>query len=495
MGRKVFFFSLSISLYFLFQNCGSDGVLRVGQDAQMSQTETPTPPDNTPKAFISSISSNSLNTNKPDIGTYCRVFDNASCQLASPNVQGTVVVSSTNIKLANENCASYPSSFDFVDPAVSYPAFKSNYFYLSRGIYGKCSLGANNLPLPATEMVEAHCTSAQDKIDVSIVKNLTNQSMSLDVTYLSATGIRSVKNNSVISKRQSGADLIYSSAQELFELTITPSQLQSAPGRLNIAIDNTPMSIILSCRYANVNTSLNVSKDLYLDSSWIDTSKLAGYWKLNDATAIENSQVADSSSHQSSGVLTTGADGLSKKGSGVLGGAFNFDGVNDTITVNDPANKHLDFYSRTFTYMVWVKVTSSAGNYDMPMWKGGGSAGTPGYDMELGLGNWGANIGDGTKIFNATFGAEASFLGRWVHLAVKVDRTLNRLYTYVDGTMVTATDITGLTDVVSPNPLKIGSSGTSYFFKGLFAELAIWDTGLTDAKILEIFKRGKPKFY
>ncbi len=131
MGRKVFFFSLSISLYFLFQNCGSDGVLRVGQDAQMSQTETPTPPDNTPKAFISSISSNSLNTNKPDIGTYCRVFDNASCQLASPNVQGTVVVSSTNIKLANENCASYPSSFDFVDPAVSYPAFKSNYFYLS----------------------------------------------------------------------------------------------------------------------------------------------------------------------------------------------------------------------------------------------------------------------------------------------------------------------------------------------------------------------------
>lgn len=495
MGRNILIISLSIPLYLLFQNCGPDGKLQVDQNAQTSQNEAPPTQDNTPKAFVSTASNSLLSTNKPDPGTYCRVYDNANCQFASPNIQGTTIVSSTNIKLSNENCASYPSSFDFEDPAISYPAFKSDYFYLSRGIYRKCSLGSNNLPLPAAEMVEAHCSSTQDKVDVSLVKNLATQSMTLDVTYLSAAGVRSVKSNSVISKRQSGADLIYSSAQELFELTITTGQSQSAQGRLNIAIDNTPMSITLSCRYANVSTSLNVSKDLYLDSSWIDTAKLVGYWKLNDATAVENSQVADSSTFQSSGVLTTGADGLSKKGSGMLGGAFNFDGVNDTITVNDPANKHLDFYSRNFTYMVWVKVTSSAGNYDMPMWKGGSSAGNPGYDIELGINNWGANVSDGTRVFSATFGAETSFLGKWVHLTVKVDRTLNRLYTYVDGTMITATDITGLSDVVSPQPLKMGSSTTSYFFKGLFAEVAIWDTSLPDAKILEIFKRGKPKFY
>ncbi|OQW50295.1 MAG: hypothetical protein A4S09_00435 [Proteobacteria bacterium SG_bin7] len=489
LGRTLFLIALSILLYTLFQNCNGDGVLRISSLADQVNQES------LPKSFISSVATNSFNNNKPEIGTYCRVFDNLNCQPATTNVQGTLTATSSLIKLNNDNCSSYPSTFDFADTVISYPVFKSDSFYLARGIFKKCNLDSGGLPVPPTEMVEAQCSSSQNKIDVSITKNLANQLLELNITYSGPAGVRSVKSNAPIIKYFSSSDIVYNSAQELFELKITRNQLQASQGSLNIVIDDVLMNVGVTCRYANSSPSLDVSKDLYLDASWIDVSKLAGYWKLNEANAQENSQIADSSAFKSAGVLVTGADGLNKKYSNVLGGAFNFDGVGDSITVNNPTDKHLDFYNRSFTYMVWVKVSASVGNYDMPISKGGASAGSSGYDMELGLGNWTANISDGTRIVNATFGTEASFLGRWVHLGVKVDRTLNRLYTYVDGAMVNAVDITGLGNILNSGPLKIGSGSNAYPFKGLFAEVTIWDTGLADSKILEIFKRQRAKFY
>jgi len=141
---------------------------------------------------------------------------------------------------------------------------------------------------------------------------------------------------------------------------------------------------------------------------------------------------------------------------GVAGRSRAFDGSDDSIILGDPGDGSLDFGTQSFTYSVWVHIDAAVGSWDMPWYKGGASAGDPGYDMELGTSTWRGGISDGSMIRTGQFGADPDLDGRWAHLVTVVDRPANAFVLYADGAEVDRIDITGLGSVDNDSTAYIG---------------------------------------
>lgn len=97
---------------------------------------------------------------------------------------------------------------------------------------------------------------------------------------------------------------------------------------------------------------------------------LVGHWKLNESsgpTAVDSSSSGNNGTFTNSPTPTTGQ----------VAGALEFSGdtgataTNDRVNIPDPASGVLDFGTSSFSYGMWVYATGSAGNYDMPLSKGG----------------------------------------------------------------------------------------------------------------------------
>jgi hypothetical protein len=432
---------------------------------------------------------------KPTPGTYCRVFDNLSCQTASANIQSTLMVDATNITLATDNCASTSTKFSFGDVAVDYTNFAPEYVGLTRGIFKKCELGTNSLPQPPTEMADAFCTSSQNKLAVIINKNLATQNLDLNLVFNDSSGVRSVKTN-LITKTQNSGGTTYSSSSQKFDLSIPSSISQTSQGRLVAMVDNTAIDVPIECRQASSTPTVVIDKDLELSPTWIDTTRLAGYWKLNEVNATEGSSILDSSALNFSGKLLTTNDGGNKSNSSVLGGALNFDGLDDYVEMLDPVDKHLDFGTSSFTYMLWIYKSGNTELYDTPIWKGGNCSTCPGYDIECGSNSCHGLVSDGSVMLGAAFAANGnSFIGRWVHFTVVVDRSSQELRTYLDGASVANSSISGLGSVTSADHFNIGAGrGGLHPIIGSMDDVAVWNGVLSDAEILEIYQRLRPKF-
>jgi hypothetical protein len=156
---------------------------------------------------------------------------------------------------------------------------------------------------------------------------------------------------------------------------------------------------------------------------------------------------------------------------GLAGPAWRFDGTTKSVEVGDPADGSLDFgQNEPFSVSVWVNVTTSAGSFDMPLYKGGSSANTAGYDMELGTGAWRVNVGDGAGNSQADFGTEAEFTGAWVYLVHTMDnQSLARLY--ADSVNVLNLGIIGLGSLETDEPLLF--SRPEFPMQGLVDEIRI----------------------
>lgn len=204
-----------------------------------------------------------------------------------------------------------------------------------------------------------------------------------------------------------------------------------------------------------------------------------GVWHLTDASA----DLARDS--------TAGAHHLQPPDAGrrpaaiagaIVGGGRGYDGSDDTLRVAD--DDHFDHGTSSFSYGVWVRVTQSAGPFDMPMYKGGASAGNAGYDLELGTGGWTAYISDGTDVEGVSFGSESQLLGAWVHLVAVVDREAQLLRAYRDGVERATTDIAHLGATDSAHPLDAGTNTTgNYPFRGELDEPRVYARALSPAWI------------
>lgn len=162
---------------------------------------------------------------------------------------------------------------------------------------------------------------------------------------------------------------------------------------------------------------------------------------------------------------------------GVLGDARQFDGINDSMAIVDPPDGSLDFGTTSFTVGLWVKVDQSAGQFDMPLFKGGSSAGASGYDLELGTGGWVAGFGDGQSTQIApTFGLELDLLHQWHYLVSQCDRESQKVRTFLDGAVVEELAFTR-GSVSSGFYLRFGDPGNE--FKGQLDEIKIYTAAVS----------------
>lgn len=439
---------------------------------------------------------------KPGDGYYCRVFDDIQCQTQVDDLQGLVKVDTSGIHLNQDNCATTSFNFLAADAAINYTPLMSDYVGVSRGIFKKCEVGANNLPLPPTEMTDAYCVSEDGNTALTVNKNIQSKEFDFKLVFRDGNEVRSATGDSITKSLNSNSSS-YVSQMQAFTLTISNGNSQTNFGQLETVVDQKSLTKTLNCRQANAAPTVIIKDDMELSSTWIDTSQLVGYWKLNEPTAIEGTPMIDSSPFASSGRLLTGNDGLNKNEPTVKGGAISLDGVDDYIEISRPLDNHLDFDTRSFSYMVWIKKTTAATNWELPFAHGGSNLNLPGYEFECGpSGNCRACISDGgnlasSMVCSALTGGGTFYSGNWVLLIAVVDRSTQQLRTYVDGTLVSSTNISSVGSVTNgTNTIAIGRGNSpTFLFMGSIDDAAIWNRALSGNEVVEIFQRTRPKFY
>jgi hypothetical protein len=202
-------------------------------------------------------------------------------------------------------------------------------------------------------------------------------------------------------------------------------------------------------------------------SPW--SSKFAGVWHM-DGTA---DTIVDSvAGHQ---VMAPTAAQAAALVPGKAGAARGFDGVDDTMSCPDPTDGSLDFGLGSFSYEIWVNVTTNLGPYDTPFFKGGASATQVGYNYELGTGAWTSHLADGVATQSPAFGTETTLTGAWHHLAIVVDRTPNKVRAYTDGSQVAMSNLT-LGAIDSTQPLIF--SRPTDLFDGVLDEARVYRVAL-----------------
>jgi len=158
---------------------------------------------------------------------------------------------------------------------------------------------------------------------------------------------------------------------------------------------------------------------------------------------------------------------------GVAGNARGFDGVTSGLAIPDPGDGSLDMATRSYSVSMWVNMTSAAGQFDSPLYKGGGDDTTPGYDFEIGAHEWRSDIGDGTTATYVGLDNTTMFSGTWTQLVVVADRTTQLLNGYANGALVQSVDISTIGSVSSTLDLQISDALDP--FHGALDELRIFD--------------------
>lgn len=217
---------------------------------------------------------------------------------------------------------------------------------------------------------------------------------------------------------------------------------------------------------------------------------LVGHWKLDEAsgpTAVDSSASGNNGTYANSPTPTTGQFSNALDFSGNTGA----NATNDRVTIPDPASGVLDFDTNSFSYGLWVYVTATAGSFDMPLTKGGGSAGNPGYDMEFGAGGWTSYICDGDECDTASFSA-SPILNSWAHVMTVINRTAATHVVYVNGALVQTSGIAATFGSVSnTRAVNIGGSNVgSNPFLGKIDDVRVYSRALTANEVSSLYNAG-----
>lgn len=205
------------------------------------------------------------------------------------------------------------------------------------------------------------------------------------------------------------------------------------------------------------------------------SQNLVGWWVFNDgAGAI----LTDYTVHRNGGTLINMNLATAWVGS-PLGGAIDFDGVNDYITI---ANQDvLNFGAGVlFTVSLWLKVRDvsvdktvitkqAADGYNFRFTTGGG---------------WFARI-DAPSLVDTPVNANLSD-GRWHHVVFGRDAV--RHFVYVDGLFDNAVADTSLGATTNTASLFFGSAaGVANFFDGVLDDIRMWNSALNSDEIQQLF--------
>jgi hypothetical protein len=166
---------------------------------------------------------------------------------------------------------------------------------------------------------------------------------------------------------------------------------------------------------------------------------------------------------------------------GPLGNALRFDGVVDSLRALDAPS--LNAGTTSFSYSIWVNVTTPAGAYDQPLRKGGGNAPNPGYDFELGTGTWWAGVADGTTIAYAGFDSTSDLLDRWIQLTAVLDRSAGEVRVYTNAILRDTRPLPVGSLTSTNNALLVSFPQADDWFRGMLDEIRLYHGALDPAWI------------
>jgi tetratricopeptide (TPR) repeat protein len=214
------------------------------------------------------------------------------------------------------------------------------------------------------------------------------------------------------------------------------------------------------------------------DNAWINPqalgnaqlSGLVGWWKFDES---EGTTAADSSGNGNNGTLH--GNPRWQPSAGKVGGALEFDGVDDYVNCSNDAS--LDTAGK-ITLSLWVK-TNDSGNSEDNEWV---SKGDHTYAIKHKSNN---NIEffiyDGDW-YTAWYAVDSSFNGVWHHVAGTYDGSALKLY--VDGMLQATTAHVGSIET-GTNNLYLGenSEATGRFYAGAMDDVRIYNYALSESDI------------
>ncbi len=182
--------------------------------------------------------------------------------------------------------------------------------------------------------------------------------------------------------------------------------------------------------------------------------------------------------------------------SGRIGGALDFDGVDDYVDVGDPADDSLDFEAGdSFSISAWIKTDDENGQIVYKRKYTGVGGYQEGYRLRL-LWNLLFGIedtsGNGISILGDTMVAD----DQWHHVVAVRDTATDKLYLYLDG----SSDATPVTDptietLATDRSLEIGRADSTVspylsYHDGKIDDVRIYERALSAEEVQQLYLAG-----
>jgi hypothetical protein len=178
--------------------------------------------------------------------------------------------------------------------------------------------------------------------------------------------------------------------------------------------------------YGNPNIENQEQPEQVWDDGYV------GVWHMKEDGST--SEFQDSTRNDNTGVggNITSNGAPTQSTTSISGYSQDFDGTDDQIIVGDAANPTLNFGTQSFTFGLWVNDAVTTG-YHWFLWRGGHSAGTPGYSIyRRDTGEATICVGDNVDREKVSFFTTDN---TWYYLVGVVDRTTQELRGYVNGVL------------------------------------------------------------
>jgi len=223
---------------------------------------------------------------------------------------------------------------------------------------------------------------------------------------------------------------------------------------------------------------------------------------------ILNLDAGITQSYPGSGTVWTDINGLGPKNNGTLingptfssgnGGYFNFDYVNDYVTVSDMENYE---YTSGITVAVWHYNGGGTGKYRGVVTNGTTNDRVGGFDLRYGRENYFGGSNNGTRLgwrITTNNGARSlsinSDLNEWHYYIGTYDN--NKVRVYKDGTLFDGptTSLGGQLKTKTASTTVGLSPGTSEYLDGKLAVVQIYNRALSADEILQNYNATKGRF-
>ncbi len=209
-----------------------------------------------------------------------------------------------------------------------------------------------------------------------------------------------------------------------------------------------------------------------------NTGRLVAWWKLDEST---DGVAIDWSGNGNDGNLV----GDTSQTSGIIGGAFQFDGDGDYVDIGSSPALNI---TNQITVSAWIRVDIFDSNYQAIVTKGDSA-----WRLQRDEGNSNLEFAcSGVDVpgaeWSGIFGSTDVNEGQWHHAAGVYDG--NMMYLYVDGELDASSKACG-TIRINDEPVYIGENAErpGRYWNGLIDDVQIYNYALTADEITAIYER------